>query len=279
MSRLSTVLFVIVFAVLMGAPRSAAPISGVANIGKDAFDDWNVCRTRTDGADGYLQIQPSGKEFRPALAFESLGENREKAYWLGAELAKKYSYSHHRAEKAFLYVRDHVKYMPDIDNYGKREYAVNADESALAIETRGYHKGDCEDMAFLLATMFRGAGLRSAIVWTPGHVAVMVHLPFYTKANMDWTFKNESGWVWAEPTGRTNPFGWTPSELIGSELLFYELSEEAEVLTSPPFKGSIHVERDIPPGELLWGYFFSILCFLLIVSGAHSAAKDRGWVE
>ncbi|MCP4687561.1 MAG: transglutaminase domain-containing protein [Desulfobacterales bacterium] len=243
MFRISRAIFVIVLAVLASAPCSAAPSKGFTKIGEEKFDDWKICRSRCQGKDGFLQWLSLRKEFRPALAFESLGSNKGKAWRLGAEFAEKYPDRTRCAKRIFTHVRNNISYMTDLDNYGMREFAANADESALAIETRGHHKGDCEDMAFLLGVMYRGAGFRSAIVSAPGHIAVMVHMPGYSKATMDWSLNGESGWIWAEPTGRNNPLGWTPWDLIRGEIMAYELSAEPEIMALPPFNKSIRVEK------------------------------------
>ncbi|GAJ08982.1 unnamed protein product, partial [marine sediment metagenome] len=82
-----------------------------------------------------------------------------------------------------------------------------------------------EDMGALLAVMYQGAGYRSAIVLAPNHAAAMVHLPGYKKA-IDLTFDGEQGWIWAEATGSTNPFGWFPKEFMAVDLVAYEISAE-----------------------------------------------------
>ncbi len=252
MNRISNTILVIVLVALAGAPCFAVPSKGFKEFAGEKFDDWKVCRTRTYSGNGFLQYQPSGEDFRPALAFESLGENKDIAYRLGADLAVKFPDKMQCAERIFVYVRDHVDYMTDQDNYGVGEFGVNADESALAIQARGNHKGDCEDMAFLLAVMYQGAGIRSAIVALPGHLAVMIHLPGYSKATMDWSINGEPGWIWAEATGRQNFLGWTPEQYIRSEKMFYELSAEAEIMEWPPFEKTIHVEEQLRWYDSLW---------------------------
>jgi hypothetical protein len=41
-------------------------------------------------------------------------------------------------------------------------------------------------------------------------------------------------WVWAEATGRNNPFGQTPSNFIGKNLLAYEVVDEPIVIKQFP---------------------------------------------
>jgi len=132
-------------------------------------------------------------------------------------------------------------------------------------------------MAILLAVMFKGAGLRSAIVEVPGHAAAMVHLPGYKKANVDWSFQDESGWVWAEATGRNNPLGWTPEDLTSGELRFYEISIEEPELEKPPFTKTVYLEgeeRDSDGG----GSFipFSPFLFILFIMCLLSSLSRRG---
>ena len=50
---------------------SANPSSGFREIEGEVFDDWEICRTRASGEDGFYQI--SETSFRPVIAFESLG--------------------------------------------------------------------------------------------------------------------------------------------------------------------------------------------------------------
>ncbi len=276
MNRISHTILVIILVALAGAPCFALPSKEFKEVRGEKFDDWKVCRTRAKGKNGFLQLATLFGEFRPALAFESLGPNKDKAHRLGAELAEKYPDRVECAERVFAYVRDNVRYMTDQDNYGIAEFVANADESALAIETHGYHKGDCEDMAFLLAAMFQGAGFRSAILVLPNHAAVMVHLPGYWKSTMDWSFNDEPGWIWAEPTGRNNDLGWTPKEYIRSEKLFYELSAEPRVIVKPPFEKSIHVAKKLDKGEVLLQLVGIIGGFILGIGFFVSLVQDRG---
>ncbi len=271
-NKISSTILVIVLTVLISAPCSAAPSKRFTKIDGEKYDDWKICRNRAEGRDGYLQLQPLWREFRPAVAFESLGANKDIAYRLGAELAEKYPHRNECARRIFAYVRDNVRYMTDQDNYGMTEFVANADESALAIETHGYQKGDCEDMAFLLAAMFQGAGFRSAILVVPDHVTVMVHLPGYWLASMDWSFNDEPGWIWAEPTGRNNYLGWTPEHHIRSEKLFYELSAEPRIIVKPPFEKSIQVDKKLDKIEVLLqlvdiigGIILMIVVFVFLV--------------
>jgi len=243
-------------------PCLADPSSDFERNG-DAYDDWDLCRTRSWGDDGFFQVTDS--TFRPAIAFESigeLGELKDKAWEVGEGLAEQYS-GNELAEQIFAYARDHVTYTSDAIQFGYDEFARNADEMAKDIELVGSSRGDCEDYAVLLAVMFKAADIRSAVVLAPEHAAALVYLPDYPNANTSWSLDGESGWIWAEATGRTNPLGWTPSEFMRSDLAAYEIGEEDIFAGGAP-------EAPAPSGGggVFFGgsSFFSIILFFWILS-------------
>ncbi|MFO8143691.1 MAG: transglutaminase domain-containing protein [Dehalococcoidales bacterium] len=203
----------------------AKPSSVFNETGDEVYDDWGIYRTRSYGRDGFYQL--SENSFRPVIVFESLGEELDIAYELGESMAAEYPDRTERAEAIFRLVRDRVKYTPDIDQFHYEEFAQNADELATSIRQKGVAYGDCEDSAVLLAVMFRGAGLRSAIALVEGHTAAMVYLPDYKKATSVFEMGGEAGWLWAEATGKNNFLGWVPAELTGASLAAYEIGEEA----------------------------------------------------
>jgi len=190
----------------------ASSSEGFHEINGDVFDDWEICRTRAFGEDGFYQI--SETTFRPVIVFESLGENAALAYSLGEQIADKYPDRLQRADVVFRFVRDRVKYTPDIDQFDQEEFALNADELVTSIDQNGAGYGDCEDSAVLLAVMYKGAGYRSAIMVSSGHTAALVYLPDYKKATAVFELAGEPGWVWAEATGKNNPLGWVSKEFI-----------------------------------------------------------------
>lgn len=220
---------------------SANPSSGFHEIEGDVFDDWGISRTRAHGEDGFYQI--SETSFRPVIAFESLGENASLAYSLGEQIAQKYPDPIQRAEQIFHFVRDRVQYTPDKDLFGYDEFAQNADELATAIIQNEIGYGDCEDTTVLLAVMYKGAGYRSAIVLGPSHTAALVYLPQYKKATVAFELDDEPGWVWAEATGKNNPLGWVPKELINTRLAAYEISAEAIASPEPTTAPSIAITQ------------------------------------
>ena len=215
---------------------SATPSAGFTEMNGDVFDTWGICRTSASGKDGFYQLSETA--FRPVIAFEGLGESAALAYSLGEQIARKYPDQLQRAEAVFCFVRDRVNYTPDIDQFPYEEFAQNADELATIIDQNGVGYGDCEDSAVLLAVMYKGAGYRSAIMIGSGHTAALVYLPDYEKATAIFELEGESGWVWAEATGKNNPLGWVPKEFINAKLAAYEISAEAiapvKPSTAPP---------------------------------------------
>ncbi|MFC1902388.1 hypothetical protein ACFLX3_05645 [Chloroflexota bacterium] len=209
----------------------AMPSSGFREIAGELFDDWQICRTRVFGGDGFYQV--SETTFRPVIVFESLGENAGVSYKLGEQFASKYPDEAQRAEEIFYFVRDKIKYTPDIDQFKRDEFAQNADELVITIDQNGVGYGDCEDSAILLAVMYKGAGYRSAIALVPGHTAALVYLPEYKKAAAVFELDGEPGWVWAEPTGRNNPLGWLPKQFADVTLAAYEITGEDVASVEP----------------------------------------------
>jgi len=197
---------------------------------EEIFDDWDICRTRGTQQDGFFQFL-SERDFRPAIAFESLGENVGNAYQIGQGYTADYPYINQRAEQIFIYARDKIRYSSDEEQFGFSEFAQNADELIETISQEGLTYGDCEDYAVLLAIMFKGAALRSAIALVPGHAAALVHLPEYTRANRVISLDGESGWIWAEATGGKNHLGWMPEQFINDRVSAYEIT--GEIITAP----------------------------------------------
>jgi len=262
--RIGLISLAVISALTIIGIASASPSRDYYQEGQDVFDDWDVCRTRATGEDGFFQIF-SGPEFRPVISFESLGENADIAYQLGREFAGEYSDSHQLAENIFAYVRDKVRYSSDSDQFGHDEFAQNADEMAGAIKQSGVTYGDCEDYAVLLAVMYRGAGHRSAILLTPGHAAALVYLPGYKKANQRLSVNDEPGWVWAEATGGNNPLGWMPEQYIGEMMIAYEVTDEAIVALEKPDKPPATVTQKTGKTGFRISPFFAVIIFMWLL--------------
>jgi len=178
----------------------------------DWYDSWGFNRNYHRGDDGYL----------PNIAYETLGTNRELAYSLGEWFRASYPRKVQRAEAILNYVQRWTEYGYDADNVvmngiAQEEWAWNADEMAHMFNatTNTIAVGDCEDMAFLCATIYVGAGFDVSIVDAPGHVALLIWLPEYPNANYYWSIPDDGrreGWIWVEATGEHNPLGWTPPD-------------------------------------------------------------------
>ncbi len=176
------------------------------------YDSFGLTRTNAVGSHGYL----------PKMLSETIGTNSELAFQIGEGFQNTYSDSSIRAEKILKFVQTWVEYGYDSDNVvmngvSQDEWAWNADEMAHNIDqTSGtVAVGDCEDMAFLCAAIYEGAGFETAMIDAPGHCALLIWLPEYTNANQYWELSGDSrgaGWIWVESTGPNNPLGWTPSD-------------------------------------------------------------------
>ena len=234
--------------------------------GGEIFDDWDLCRTRAEGEDGFFQVR-SETSFHPIIVGESLGTNADRAYQLGQQFARDYPDINQRAEAVFAFARDRIKYSSDDSQFGFPEFAQNADEMATTIDEEGSARGDCEDYAVLLAVLYKGAGLRSAIVLASDHAATLVHLPGYGKANRSLSIGDEAGWVWAEATGGNNPLGWMPERYIGAELAAQEVEDEAVAEVEPPDKPSTVVSKGSGGGAGIGiSPFFSVMALMWLLS-------------
>lgn len=218
------ILLIVAICLVAAYPSFASSSQNFYQKGENVFDDWDICRTRAYGEDGFFQVTGE-TTFRPVITMESLGENVARAYELGEQFVEEYPDPNQRAEKIFYFVRDKVRYTPDVDQFDFDEFAINADELITTIDEQGIARGDCEDMSILLAVMYKGAGYRSAIVLPSGHAAALLYLPQYKKANF-LELDGEAGWLWAEATGRNNPLGWIPDQYRGTSLAVYEVSGE-----------------------------------------------------
>lgn len=178
------------------------------------YDSWNFTRNRYSGDDGYM----------PNIAYETLGTNKELAYSIGEQFKASYPSKVQRATAILQYVQRWTEYGYDADNVvmggtAQSEWAWNADEMAHRINTATnvVAVGDCEDIAFLCATIYIGAGFDAAMVLAPrdmpNHAALLIWLPEYPNANYYWDIPDDGrgrGWIWVEATGEHNPLGWTP---------------------------------------------------------------------
>jgi len=231
----------------------------------EVYDEWGVCRTRCSGQEGFFQVF-SAAEFRPVIAFESLGERADRAYRAGQQFTEDYPDLHQRAEKVFEFARNKVRYTSDAEQFGFKEFAQNADEVATTISQKGIAYGDCEDYAVLLAVMYKGAGYRSAIVLTTDHAAALVYLPDYRRANMSLSLDDESGWVWAEATGGNNHLGWMPERYMGAQLTACEVTEEAIAVPEPAGKTPAIVTQESVGTRVHIFPFFGVIALMWLLT-------------
>ncbi|MFW6056000.1 MAG: transglutaminase domain-containing protein [Chloroflexota bacterium] len=267
MSRpvLRVVLCLVVLSLVLPSTVVAIPTGSYYGEGDMVYDDWDVCRTRGDGADGFLRYV--GASFEPVIARESLGDNAHVAYSRGKDFIPKYPDRVERAEAIFSYVRDNVHYMSDKSQFGHVVFAQNADELYSEMMEEGRAYGDCEDYAVLLGVMCLGAGLRSAIVLAPDHAATLVYVPDYRLANRVLTVNGEHGWVWAEATGRNNPFGWMPERYMRVGLAAHELQDRGLAPSPPTDKPEVTLTRSTGAGfSLPVPPFYLIVGLLWLVS-------------
>ena len=176
------------------------------------YDSWDYNRNFYAGEDGFL----------PNVAYESLGSDKELAYELGEWFVENYDNRVERAEAILNYVQRWTDYGFDEDTVFRNdvaqvEWAWNADEMAHEFDetTHSVAIGDCEDLAFLCATLYIASNIEVALVEPPEHVALLIWLPEYDNANYYWDIPDdgrEYGWIWVEATGEANPLGWTPPD-------------------------------------------------------------------
>jgi hypothetical protein len=228
-------LFCIPFA-LINQSASGLPASSFTLRRGDWYDNFGINRNYYGGTDGYL----------PNLADETLGENKELAYSIGERFQDDYSIKTERAVAILKYVQKWTEYGYDSDNVirngiAQDEWAWNADEMAHAFnETTGAKAiGDCEDLAFLCATIFIGAGFDAAIVDATDHVALLIWLPEFSNADYYWDIPNdgrEAGWIWVEATGSSNPLGWTPPDFEDGGWTAYPIGSLGYVPEPVPYE-------------------------------------------
>lgn len=255
-----------IIGLMLGSPVLATPSEKFFEREGEIYDSFGVCRTRSTGEDGFLQLTEDGLDL--IIVRESLGENIDVAWKLGRAFVEKYPEPNQRAQQIFYFVRDKMVYNSDLDTFGHKEFAQNADEFGGAILENGTAPGDCEDAAILLAVMYKAAGFRSAIVLTLGHAATLVHLPAYYKATRVLTLEGEAGWVWAEATGRTNPLGWFTPSFVNKPMIAREVSDDA-VSKKELTYGVTSIQRATSQGGFSFGGispFFSVLLMLWLFS-------------
>jgi hypothetical protein len=202
------------------------------------YDSWGFNRNRWYDEKGYM----------PNIAYETLngtlGNNAEHAYSIGEQLKTSYPDRAQRAEAVLKYVQKWTDYGHDSDyvirdGVPQNEWAWNADEMAHAFNpTMGTVAiGDCEDMAFLCATIYIGAGFDATMIIAPGHCAMLIWFPEYSHATNYWDINDGRGhgWIWVEATGENNPLGWTPDQFRDGKWNAYPLAVGGGAPETPRF--------------------------------------------
>ncbi|MFC2052432.1 transglutaminase domain-containing protein [Chloroflexota bacterium] len=272
---LASTILIFILGLMLASPALATPSQEFFKRGEEVYDSFDICRTRSTGEDGFMQLAEDS--FEPIIVRESLGKNIDVAWELGQSFVDKYPEPNQRAQEIFYFVRNKVVYTSDMDEFGHGEFAQNADELVGTILEKGTVPGDCEDDAILLAVLYKAAGFRSAIVLAPGHAATVVHLPGYNKVARTFTLEGEAGWVWAEATGRTNPLGWFPPSLAGKPMAARELSDEAIHKKGLTYRLAPIQRASSGSGFSLGGIspFFSVVVMLWLFSTMRRPVKRR----
>ncbi|GAJ12211.1 unnamed protein product, partial [marine sediment metagenome] len=79
--------------------------------------------------------------------------------------------------------------------------------------------------------------------------------------------EGEPGWVWAEATGKNNPLGWVPKELINAKLAAYEISAEAIAPVKPSAASPTAITAQTGGGASVQPFsFISIIGLLWFMS-------------
>ncbi|MFC2016261.1 transglutaminase domain-containing protein [Chloroflexota bacterium] len=272
---LVSIVSILIVGLMLASPALASPSQGFFERGDDIYDSFGISRNRSVGEDGFMQI--SEDSFAPIITRESLGENMDVAWKLGQEFAEKYPEPNQRARQIFYFVRNNVVYTSDKDEFGREEFAQNADELAGAILENGAAPGDCEDAAILLAVIYKAAGFRSAIVLTTDHAATLVYLPDYNETARALTLEDEAGWVWAEATGRTNPLGWFAPSLVNKLMVAREVSDDTIPKKELTYRVT-SIQRASSRGGFSFGGispFFSVLLMLWLFSSMRKRPAGR----
>jgi hypothetical protein len=282
MTRLKYAMLILVLTML-AVPLSrakATPSSGFTQQNGDWYDSFGIDRNAYDGAHGYL----------PNLAYETLGSNQELAYSIGESFKQNYVSTSGRAEAILKFVQTWTEYGYDSDNVVKDgvpqdEWAWNADEMAHKFDQNSGVKavGDCEDMAFLCATIYTGAGIDAAVVDAPGHVACLIWLPDYANADYYWNLPNDNrngGWIWVEATGSSNPLGWTPPDFTDGNWNAYPIgAQQNETGTTPPPTNT--QTEPFPTDIAVIGVIAVAVLLVLLIAGSKRKKKSyppvQGW--
>jgi hypothetical protein len=278
MTRLKFLILILALSMLIlpFGKVKGTPSSDFTNKNGEWYDSFGIDRNVYDGPNGYL----------PNMAYETLGSNKELAFSIGESFKENYASTSSRAEAILNYVQTWTEYGYDSDNVVKGgvaqdEWAWNADEMAHKFdETAGVKAtGDCEDMAFLCATIYAGAGIEAAVVDAPEHVACLIWLPDYANADHYWDIGDGkgNGWIWVEATGSTNPLGWTPPDFADGNWNAYPISSTQQInVGSTPVQTKPQPQPEPFPTDLVVMVVIAAIILLVLFLVAGSRKKKTG---
>jgi hypothetical protein len=260
------ILFLLLCTLIAAATQTAGGVPASSFTFKDGdwYDNFGVNRNYYAGPHGFL----------PNIAYETLDENKELAYGIGERFQDTYVSQTERAVAILKYVQTWTEYGYDSDNVirngiAQDEWAWNADEMAHAFnEVTGIKAvGDCEDMAFLCATIYVGAGFDAAVVDATEHAALLIWLPEFPNANNYWDIPNDgrdAGWIWVEATGKSNPLGWTPPDF------------EAGGWTAYPIGSLEFIPEPVPSQPTSIDFEVLVFIAFVLVSVMLALARSKG---
>jgi predicted transglutaminase-like cysteine proteinase len=112
-------------------------------------------------------------------------------------------------ERIYEFVHDHWQYVRDSDQYGVEEYWAYPHEVLRQYERNKVMRGDCEDVGFLMASLYEASGV------SPNNIRVVCG-----------TFSNGGGHIYAEiAVMRDGVKYWIPLEPSAAEFLYYAYNQ------------------------------------------------------
>jgi hypothetical protein len=134
-----------------------------------------------------------------------------------------------KSQKIFYWVQDNVKYIAFEDGY-----SGYIPRNAIDVYTKRY--GDCKDMANLITTLHKMAGLEAYHTWigTRDIPYKIENMPMPCNFNhMICSAKIENKWYFLDATGRNIPYGF-PSSMIQSKEGLLNISKDSSVILNVP---------------------------------------------
>ncbi len=114
-----------------------------------------------------------------------------------------------QAKAMYYFVRNNYDYISDPQ---EREYIEDPREF---LSVGG---GDCESGSIALASLLEAIGIRTQIVFVPGHAYLRIFLPLALKR-----YKLEDNWVYLDWTCKICDFGEIPSQYINKNAFYLDV--------------------------------------------------------